>query len=108
MECTSGTIDDVYRMGKRVAGNEDDNGVQDTRRIMIELKSKKAKYEVLRNVKLLKNWTTDKDPTLGNKSIFINQDESPLARKENYRLRTERNRLRNLEENKAKKIIIYT
>ena len=72
-------------MGKRVAGNEDDNDVQDTRRIMIELKSKKAKYEVLRNV----NWTTDKDPTLDNKNIFINQDESPLTRKENYRLRTE-------------------
>ena len=108
LECTSGTMDDVesvYRIGRKVTFNDD--GREDARRIMLKFNSKKAKYEVLRKTKLLKNWTQHKDRTLGNNDIFINHDESPMTRKENLRLRKERNRLRNLDENKNKKVVIY-
>ena len=70
------------------------------------------KYDVLKKSKLLKDWEAGdeadaKSPSMGNRNIFINQDESPLTRKENYRLRKERDRLRTLEENKNKKVVIY-
>ena len=110
LEWTSGTMDDVEsvcRIGRKVTFNEHDDGREDARRIMLKFKSKKAKYEVLRKTKSLKGWTQHKYRTLGNNDIFINHDESPMTRKENLRLRKERNRLRNLDENKNKKIIIY-
>ena len=44
--------------------------------------------------------------TLGNRDILINKDESSLVRKENHRLRMERNRLCSLDENRNKKIVI--
>ena len=41
------------------------------------------------------------------RNIYINPDESPMTRKENARLRKERDRLRNLDENAGKKIVIH-
>ena len=56
----------------------------------------------------IRHWATRVYSLRGHSPLCpLNQDESPLTRKENYRLRTERNIFRNLEENKEKKIIIY-
>ena len=78
-----------------------------TDKIMVQFKSTKAKFDVLSHAKDIKGWNEDKSVILGNREIFINQDESPLTRKENHRLRMERNRLRKLDENRDKKIVIY-
>ena len=104
---------DIRRLGKRADNSPAD---EDYRQILIKFKTVEMKREVLKNSKLLKNWGRrdigedvngeDKDICLGTKVIFINHDETPLTRKENYRLRQERNRLRMLEENHDKKIVI--
>ena len=94
----------MYRIGKMELDNTD----EDYRHILIELQNVETKYNILKESKRLKNWEEidGKDVSLGTKNIFINLDETPLTRKENTRLRKERNRLRSLEENKEKKIFI--
>ena len=91
-----------YRIGKI----DDDNQDEDYRQILVELDSVETKHKVLKNGKKLKDWNVGKDACLGLKAIFINIDETPLTRKENARLRKERNRLRALEENQGKQIFI--
>ena len=95
-------IEDIYRLGSKPDDTENDY-----RQIMIKFKTNKDKYEILRCSKLLKNWRDDKDTSLGTRNIYINPDESPMTRKENARLRKERDRLRNLDENAGKKIVIH-
>ena len=58
---------------------------------MVKLNSMNDKFDVLHNAKKIKEWKERKCNSLGNKEIFINQDESPMTRKENYRLWIERN-----------------
>ena len=98
----------VYRLGKKKLNDSED----DYRQILIKFQNEKMRNDVLAKGKLLKEWGEEgpdnfKDPSLGTKKVFINQDESPLSRKESYRLRNERNRLRDLAENRGKKIVIY-
>ena len=99
-------INDVYRIGKKVA-IDDGADNDDKRKIMLKFKSKGTKFKILHCTKLLKGWKENKERVLGGGNIFINHDESPMTRKENYRLRNERNRLRQLSENKDKQVIIY-
>ena len=79
-------IVNAFRIGKKKDGNE-----EDYRQIMVKLKSKEEKFIILRVAKSLKGWEEEKDDILGKRQIYINHDESPLTRKENYRLRQERN-----------------
>ena len=70
---------------------------------MVRFKSTSTTSEVLRHAKNIKGWKEDKS----NREIVINKDESTLVGKENHRLRMERNRLRSLDENRNKKIVIH-
>ena len=94
-------IASVYRMGKREENSEEAN---DKRKIMLQFKSKDTKFKLLKSTEELKDWNEEKDDFLGLSNIYINLDESPMTRNENLRLRTERNRLRELQENKDKKL----
>ena len=99
----SDEIVQTYRLGKKDASNN----AEDYRQIMVKFKSTSITSDVIRHAKNIKGWKEDKSNTLGNREIFINIDESPLVRKENHRLRMERNRLRSLDENRNKKIVIH-
>ena len=105
----------IRRLGKKPDNVQEAS--EDYRQILVEFKTVDMKRDVLKNSSKLKNWGSGneenenddenaKNTSLGSRALYINQDESPLSRKENYRLRRERNRLRIQEENKGKKIVI--
>ena len=73
---------------------------------MLEFHTVEVKYNVLKKSQSLKGWKENRDSSLGTKDVYLNIDETPLTRKENARLRKERNRLRILEENKDKRIFL--